>query len=137
MPDFRSLKDGYPKDDDYSQRTHHLLAPNRVPDGKLYHELKNAFSEEKNGAGEYVPLKDRRPSVRTRFCATVVNDSVSMLFSEGHFPDVDCKDETTRNALTKVIKEACLNSVMIEAATKGSVGSVCIHFRVQRRTYIT
>ncbi len=139
MPDFRSLKDGYHKDPDYPQRTHHLLALARVLDGKLYHELKYAFSEEKkDGNGEYIPLKDRRPAVRTRFCPTVVNDSVSMLFSEGHFPDVECKDEATRNSLATVIKEACLNAVMIEAATRGSVGSICVLMRVlQARVFFT
>jgi Phage portal protein, SPP1 Gp6-like len=138
MPDFRSLKDGYHKDSDYPQRAHDLLALARVLDGKLYHELKNAFSEEKRDSGEYIPLKDRRPAVRTRFCPTVVNDSVSMLFSEGHFPDVECKDEKTRDALTTVIKEACLNAVMIEAATRGSVGSICVLMRVlQARVFVT
>jgi hypothetical protein len=139
MPDFRSLKDGYHKDPDYTQRAHHLLALARVLDGKLYHELKYPFSEEqKDGNGEYIPLKDRRPAVRTRFCPTVVNDSVSMLFSEGHFPDVECKDETTRNSLSQVIKESCLNAVMIEAATRGSVGSICILLRVlQARVFFT
>jgi len=130
MPDFRTLKDGYPKDPDFPARTHHLLALSRVIDGKLYAELENAFSEEKNEAGEYIPLKDRRPSARTRFCQTVVSDSVSLLFSEGHFPEVDCKDENTRTALAKVIKEACLNGVMTEAATRGSVGSICVLMRV-------
>ena len=130
MPDFRTLKDGYPKDPDMPQRTHHLLALTRVIDGKLYHELKHAFSEEKAENGEYIPLKERRPSARTSFCRTVVNDSVSMLFDEGHFPTIECKDEKTREALAKVIKDACLNSVMIEAATRGSVGSICIHMRV-------
>ena len=130
MPDFRTLKDGYPKDPDMPQRTHHLLALTRVIDGKLYHELKHPFSDEKGENGEYIPLKDRRPSARTSFCKTVVNDSVSMLFDEGHFPSVECADEKTREALTKVIKEVCLNAVMIEAATRGSVGSIAILLRI-------
>ena len=138
MPDFRSLKEGYHKDPDYPQRTHDLLALARVLDGKLYYELKNPFSDEKKENGEYIPLKDRRPAVRTRFCLTVVNDSVSMLFSEGHFPDIDCKDEQTRTSLAMVIKEACLNAVMTEAATRGSVGSICVLMRVlQARVFFT
>jgi hypothetical protein len=146
MPDFRTLKDGYQKDPDFPQRTHHILALARVIDGKLYSELKNAFSEEKNEAGEYLPLATRRPSARTRFCQTVVNDSVSLLFSEGHFPEVDCKDEGTRKGLATIIKESSLNGVMIEAATLGSVGSICIllkvlksrvFFDVMRTPYLT
>src|SRR5579859_242438 len=130
MPDFRTLKDGYPKDRDFPERTHHLLALTRVIEGKLYAELKNEFGEEKNDAGEYIKLADRRPSARTRFCQTVVNDSVAMLFSEGHFPAVDCTDENTREGLRKVVKDSRLNAVMIEAATRGSVGSICILMRV-------
>lgn len=130
MPDFSTLKAGYPCDKDYPQRTHDLLALTRVIDGKLYAELGNAFSEEKNGAGEYIPLGQRRPSARTRFCQTVVSDSVSLLFDEGHFPSVECEDEDTRTNLARVIKDSCLNLAMIEAAMRGSVGSICIHFRV-------
>jgi hypothetical protein len=130
MPDFRTLKQGYPKDRDYPARTHHLLALGRVLNGKLYDELQHAFSEEKGDNGEYIPLKARRPSARTGFCRTVVNDSVSLLFSEGHFPSVYCKDAGTRTALATVIKDSKLNAVMIEAATRGSVGSVCIFMRV-------
>lgn len=130
MPDFRTLTESYPKDEDYPERTHVILALTRVLEGKMYDELATPFSEEKNGNGEYIPIGERRPSARTRFCQTVVNDSISLLFSEGHFPEVDCQDEQTREALTAVIKEACLNSVMIEAATQGSVGSICILLRV-------
>ena len=120
MPDFQSLRESYPKDSDFSERTHRLLALTRVLDGTLYGELKYAFGEEKNGNGEYVPLAERRPSARTRFCHTVVNDSVSMLFSEGHFPSVDCADEQTREALSQLKKESKLNAVMIDAAIRGS-----------------
>jgi Phage portal protein, SPP1 Gp6-like len=130
MPDFRTLKEGYPKDRDYPARTHHLLVLGRVLDGRLYDELKHAFGDEKTDNGEYIKLADRRPSARTGFCRTVVNDSVSMLFSEGHFPAIDCKDEATREALAQVVKDSRLNAVMIEAATRGSVGSVCILMRV-------
>lgn len=130
MPDFQTLREGYPKDSDFPQRTQDILALTRVIEGKLYTELKLPFSEEKNGAGEYQPIGSRRPSVRTRFCRTVVNDSVSLLFSEGHFPDIDCADERTREGLATVIKEACLNGVMIDAATRGSVGSICILMKV-------
>ncbi len=132
MPDFKTLQTGYPKDRDYPERVFRLSALQRVLDGTLYDELKHAFSEEKSPSNEYVPLDKRRPSARTRICRTVVNDSVSLLFSEGHFPAVECADETTRDTLTKVARETNLNAVMIEAATAGSVGSVAILMRVLR-----
>lgn len=130
MPDFKKLRAGYPKDRDYPDRTHDLLALARVLDGTLYDELKHPFDEEKNEANEYVPLGCRRPAARTRICRTVVNDSVSLLFSEGHFPTVQCDDEATRETLEEAIKQAKLNALMICAATRGATGSVCIHLRV-------
>jgi hypothetical protein len=70
--------------------------------------------------------------VRYGLCRLVVDDSVSLLFSEGHFPQVDCgKDgESAKEAVQRVMKESALNEVMIDAATRGSVGSVAILFRV-------
>lgn len=130
MPDFCTLKAGYPCDKDYPQRAFDISALCRVMDGTLYAEIKNAFGEEKNKAGEYLPISERRPSARTRFCQTVVNDSVSLLFDEGHFPQVSCENEEVRKSLSAIVKESSLNSVMFEAAIRGSVGSVCVHFRV-------
>lgn len=130
MPDFRTLQAGYSPDKDLPPRASRLLALTRVIEGSMYDELQHPFAEEKNGADEYIPLAKRRPSARTRFCATVVNDAVSMLFSEGHFPSVDCHDEPTRDALTKVISDSNLNVAMIDASTRGSVGSVAILMRV-------
>lgn len=146
MPDFKTLQADYPKDGDYPERAFRLAALARVLDGALYDELQHAFDEEKTDAGEYIPLAKRRPSARTRLCRTVVNDSVSLLFSEGHFPAVECADEPTRDTLTSLVKETQLNAVMIDAATRGSVGSVAVlmrilkgrvFFKVMRTTYLT
>jgi hypothetical protein len=130
MPDFLTLQATYPKDDDYPPRTFRLAALGRVVQGTLYDSLTYAFDEEKNKSNEYIPLAKRRPSARTRICRTVVNDSVSLLFSEGHFPKIEATDEDTRQALAQLVKDTQLNTVMIEAATRGSVGSVAILFRV-------
>lgn len=138
MPDFKTLQSTYPVDKDYPPRTFRLSALNRVLTGTLYDELPHAFSEEKNGAGEYIPLAQRRPSARTRICGTVVNDSVSLLFSEGHFPAIECADEPTRDALAKLAKESNLNEVMIDAAMRGSVGSIAVLLRVLKgRVFFT
>lgn len=128
--DFISLKNTYTKDSDYPDRAFNILALTRVINGSMYDNLEYDFSEEKNLAGEYISLSKRRPSARTRLCATVVNDSVSLLFSEGHFPNCDCADEPTRDKLEKIIKESKLSEVMLEAAVIGSVGSVAVLMRV-------
>ena len=83
-----------------------------------------------NDGGEYVPLRERRPSVRNNLCRTVVDDSVSLLFSEGNFPTVECTDEAHKAQALRLVKELRLNEVMIDAATRGAVGSVAILLRV-------
>jgi hypothetical protein len=127
---FKTLQKDYPRDKDFPDRTFRLQTLQRVLCGTLYDELKHAFDEEQADNGDYIPLRKRRPSVRMNLCRTVVNDSVSLLFSEGHFPTVDLKDPAQKQAMSKLVKECGLNALMIDAATKGSVGSVAILFRV-------
>lgn len=133
----KKLKDSFGRDRDYPQRTADLQFRARVLDGSLYDKLPQPFHTEKTDAGEYVPLRDRRPCVRYRLCSIVVDDSVSLLFSEGHFPAIECEDAPTKDALLRLVKEAGLNRVMIDAATRGSVGSVALLLRVlERRVFV-
>lgn len=128
---FKTLQATFPQDRDYPERAFRLSILTRVLNGTIYDGLKHAFHEEDNGAGEYIKLRERRPSVRYGLCKLVVDDSVSLLFSEGHFPEIDCGSDTkARDALQRLIKETGLNAVMINAATRGSVGSVAIMLRV-------
>ena len=118
------------RDPDYPTRTWVLETLTRVLNGHLYDVLPYDFHSERSSAGEYIPLRKRRPSVRYPLCRIVVEDSVSLLFSEGHFPTVDCPDPETQGSLASVIRDSRLNLVMTEAATRGSVGSVAILMRV-------
>lgn len=129
---FKTLQATFPKDRDYPDRAYRLSVLTKVLQGQIYDNLPHAFHEEKNEAGEYIQLRQRRPSVRYGLCRLVVDDSVALLFSEGHFPEIDCGDdgEGTRAAIQRIIKETALNSIMIDAATRGSVGSAAIMFRV-------
>lgn len=129
---FKTLQATFPQDKDYPARAYRLGILTRVLRGTIYDNLPHAFHEEQSAAGEYIKLRDRRPSVRYKLCGLVVDDSVALLFSEGHFPEIDCGEdgETTREAVQRVVKETGLNEVMIDAATRGSVGSVAIMFRV-------
>lgn len=134
---FDTLADLVPCDTDYPPRVQKLDILNRVLDGTLYNVLPYHFHEERSAAGEYVPLRQRRPSVRYPLCRTVVEDSVSLLFSEGHFPTIHCNDPEIRNALASVIRETRLTQTMTEAAIRGSVGSVALLLRVlQGRIFI-
>lgn len=127
---FKTLQSTWPKDGDLPERSYRIGILARVLDGTIYDMLPNAFHDEKNEADEYVPLRQRRPCARYNLCRVVVDDSVSLLFSEGHFPEVEHDDKTTKDALQKLVKECRLNELMIDSATRGSVGSVAIFFRV-------
>ncbi len=128
--DWISLQKSFARDPDLSSRTSRMLALEAILSGTLYDALPFPFSCEKTGAGEYVPLSERRPSVRTGLCRVVVDDSVSLLFSEGHFPAVQSADSETAALLSVLVKETRLNETMLEAATRGSIGSVAILLRV-------
>ncbi len=119
-----------PYDSQYPARVQTLDILKRVLDGKLYDVLPYQFHEERGAGGEYIPLRNRRPSVRYTLCRIVVEDSVSLLFSEGHFPTIDCTDRTIRTALADIAKETRLNLTMTQAAMQGAIGSVAVLMRV-------
>jgi hypothetical protein len=133
----KTLKATFPRDPDLPDRTAELVWLTHVLRGRLYDNLTHAFHTEKNEAGEYVPLRDRRPSVRYKLCSLVVDDSVSLLFSESHFPEIEHEDKETKEFLARLCKELALNMVMIDAATRGSVGSVALFLRViEQRVFL-
>ena len=121
-----------PSDPDYPARTRRLEVMARVLDGTLYDVLPYEFHEERDAGGQYIPLRQRRPSVRYALARIVVEDSLSLVFSDGHFPTIDSVDARTRLVLGDVVREAGLNGVMQAAALAGSVGSVAVWLRVLR-----
>lgn len=127
---FKTIYSQIQRDKDYPERSYILGIRARVLNGTIYDHLAHGFHEEKNGAGEYIPIRNRRPCVHSNLSKVVVDDSVALVFSEGHFPEIECSSEEVRETLQAVIKETKLNEVMVDAATKGSVGSVAIWFRV-------
>ena len=128
---FRALSEQR-RDADYPARTLRLDMLRRVLDGEVYDDLPHPFSEERNGAGEYVPIRQRRPSVRFNLCRLVVEDTVGLLFGEGRFPALQCDDETTRDTLEALVKEGAWNEVLTDAAVRGSIGSVAVILRILR-----
>jgi hypothetical protein len=129
---FETICSLIPRDPRFPTRARTLDILKRVLDGRLYDVLPYQFHEERGAGGEYIPLRNRRPSVRYALCRIVVEDSVSLLFSEGHFPTIDCADRTVRTVLADIAKETRLNLAMTEAAIRGAIGSVAILMRVLR-----
>ena len=104
----------------------------RLLDGTFYSILPHRFDEERKLNGEYVPLRDRQPSVHvgTNLIRTVVEDSVFMLFGAKNFPDVDTQNTSARTVIADLIKETNLVQTMRDAAFRGSVGSVAIRLHL-------
>lgn len=131
--DWLALQARMPRDPTVSRRCFRLGALEAVLEGRQYDILPYPFSKERSDAGEYIPLDERRPSVRTGLCRVVVEDSVSLLFSEGHWPSLRAADPRTVDVLSAVIRETRLNETMLDAATRGSIGSIAIQLRIVAR----
>ena len=131
--DWKQLRETYPQDDGLPPRAARLSALMRVRDCVQYDDIPNPFSAEYNGAGEYIPLSKRRPSVRTNMCATVVDESASLVFGESHWPALKTGDERTSLALAALDAECALPAVMLEAVIAGSVGSSALLVEVAER----
>ncbi len=129
---FKTISDLHPRDGDYPARTFKLQMRRRVLDGTLYDVLPYPFWMAVNDANEPITLSQRQPSVRYNLCRLVSLDAVSLLFSEGRFPAVDCDDERTRDILAKVVKECRLQGFMGDVALSGSIGSACVLMQVLR-----
>lgn len=129
---FDTLARLVPKDSAYPDRVWRLDVLTRVLDGTIYDTLQHEFFDEKNDAGEYIPLRKRRPSVRYNLSRLVVGDSIALLFGDGHFPSVDLADPDEHNTLAGILKAGRLAQVMTEAALRGSVGSVVVMMRVSK-----
>lgn len=127
---YRTIADLIPNDRDYPARARLLDIRARILNGTFYDHLPYAFHQEQNGLGEYIPLRERRPSVKYNLCRLAVDDAVALLFGEGHFPDIECASESTREALADLVREISLNATLIDAAMRGSVGSIALRLRV-------
>nr|WP_258366055.1 portal protein [Komagataeibacter rhaeticus] len=124
--DWQELSLTYPRDPDLPVRAHRLAALARVLDGTQYDAIPNPFGREYNGAGEYIPLSARRPSVRTNMCRAVVDDAVSLLFGASHWPGLVATDPQLPAILAQLAAETALPALMMEAATRGSIGSSAV-----------
>ena len=135
---FQTICDYIPTDPDMPLRARRLDILRRVLDGTLYDVLPYDFHEERTASGDYIPLRLRRPSVRYALARIVAEDSVALLFSEGHFPTLDSPDRAVRDTLAAIAKAIRLNEVMTDAALRGSIGSVALLLRIlSGRPFVT
>jgi len=130
---FQTIARTIPRDPDFPERCWWIDVRTRLLDGSFYDGLSYEFHQETRGeGGQYVPIAERRPSVRTGLLRTVVDDSVSLLFDEDHWPALETAeaDIEARGQLAALARQMRLNEIMMAAATIGAVGSVCLHLRI-------
>ena len=124
-----------------SNRYKRLDAYERLLNGTIYDHLPNPFDLEKSGANKYVPLLERRPSIKYGLAKIVVDQHAAMTFGEAHFPHVRCvqpmsdvqteSQKTTEAACAALIKFMNLPAVMQSALRAGSVGSCAMIAKIR------
>lgn len=127
---FKRISSKIEFDKDFPERAFLIDVYNRFLDGKFYDHLQYAYCEELNNSNETISIFDRRPSVRIRIAKMVVDDSVSLLFGDGHFPTFETSSDELRANLDEIKKCTHLNEAMTHAATRGSVGSIAILMKI-------
>lgn len=109
----------------FETRTYDLAFYDRILFNRTYDDLCKEFHEQGTG-DNYIPLHKRAPCIKNNICKLVVDDSVSLLFSESHFPKLACSCSKARVILEKVMQEMRFNELFIDCAFKGSIGSVAL-----------
>lgn len=122
-----------------SQRYQKQDALFRFLSGSFYDDAKlSPFDQEYTGitSGQYIRLRDRRPSVVTNFAGQFVAEVVSLLWADEQFPTIRCSlpgaDETdrqTEEAVQNAVEYCRLDEVLSRACYVGSVGSVAVVLR--------
>jgi hypothetical protein len=139
------------KDPEMSERAFVLAMYRKVLDGSYYDILSESFSTGNQGSGnaavnilepnkyhftQSVGMSQRRPSVRSALCTLVVDEAVSFVFDENHFPRISAEDKELEQALKDIIEESQLNLAMIQVTRDGSVGSAALLVKlIQGRFY--
>jgi hypothetical protein len=120
-------------DPDWSYRQKKLFILKKFLDGSIYDNL-SPFHTEFTGNdnnGQYITLANRRPSVTYNLCKIIVEESISLLFGDDHFPVIRCNEYEKTSTFLQYITRTCgLKKVMLNAARVGSVGSSCIAIKV-------
>lgn len=118
------------RDDELPERYYELDFHERLIKGSLYDCLEYAFYQDFNSSNEYIPMRQRRPSTRKGLPKVVVHDSTSLLFSNTHFPSIQCSDKNVQSVLGDAVENLHMQTLMLTAARMGAVGSVAIELCV-------
>lgn len=116
-----------------SERYKRLELHERFLKGTQYDDLSFGFYDTYEDIGEYIPLRERKPSIQYNLPKIVVDRSTDMLFGDQHFPAPhveDPDDKLSEEFLKIVMKESMLPAEWKLASKEGAVGSVFIVFKI-------
>lgn len=97
-------------------------------DGSFYEAINLSFDEEQIN-GTYNPLRTRRPATKDHLAMQVAGLTARKLFGGRHIPRIKHDDLDFKANVQALIEELKLPVKMLEAAKRGSVGSVLILFK--------
>lgn len=104
---------------------------------KLYHAkhydiLPHAFHTETDTQGNYIPLRQRRPSIRYKLPRIVVKKTASMTFSGRNWPQVSSDDQDFSDWMDDFFDHFNLSTFSTKVFTWGSIGTVVPMFRLDK-----
>lgn len=117
------------------RRYRRLDGMERFLEGKAYEHLAVPFHQEKETSGQYIPLRERRPSVIYNIPQIIVSRTSRLLFGGKHFPKFQTSEQEISDFLQNITDTSSLQQTMVEAARIGSVGSVAIVFYIKEGKY--
>lgn len=133
---FREIVEGLKSPPGATDRFKRLDAFDRVLLGTVYEDLSLAFETEEDARGDYVRMRERRPSVRYNMSLMVTRRSQAELWGDEQLPAWQCvtdrdgnRDKKREQLLEFVTSETSLELVMAEAYEIGQSGSVAIVVR--------
>lgn len=131
---FKVLSDKVEISNKLPERARRFEVLKRILLGSIYDVQSYQFHEERDFQKRTIPLKDRAPSVDVGLglIRNTVDTSISFVFGEGRWPDIDLDDQTLRDQMLDFIKESNLFIIMQDAMFWGSLGSSAIHLFVSK-----
>lgn len=133
---YQIIRKKFPQDPDFPSRYYDLMIYKKILNGEIYdcfdYQYHNEFV-----SSCYVQEEHRAPSINygVNILRTVVEESVSFLFGEDRFPSFLLDDESTKEFITKAIKDTRMVEHFQDAATRGSIGSAAIFLKVSAQRF--
>lgn len=117
-----------------TQRYKFLTALERQLDGTLYEDLPHPFEEEFDGSEDYIPTRERRPSLKYSLPHLIFSQTQGELFGDEMFPLIQCFQNRERvpdaeKALSDLLTLLSFDTLMLQIYEQGQPGSCAIIVR--------